>query len=149
MTTATLGRAGCARMGATPVSGTGGSHSTIPAGSEMRGASSSMVVSVDTSAAPPGRWSPDRAAARASGLDCILVACTDPPPEHDSLARAYGVDRADLDALDVRRWFVNRAGLAEEPCPVMTLGSDPVVLAPRLFSADLLAKRIEYLWLMG
>src|SRR2546427_6235035 len=67
-------------------------------------------------AEPLGRWSPDRAAALAAGLDCILVACTDPPPDHDSLARAYGVDRADLDALDVGRWFVNRAGLAEERC---------------------------------
>jgi hypothetical protein len=100
-------------------------------------------------AEPLGRWSPDRASAMASGLDCILVACTDPPPDHDSLARAYGVDRADLDALDVRRWFVDRAGLAPELCPVMRCGTDPAVLAPRLFSADLLAKRIEYLWLMG
>jgi HAMP domain-containing protein len=100
-------------------------------------------------AEPLGRWSPDRAAAMASGLDCILVAFTDPPPDHDALARAYGTDRADLDALDVRRWFVDRANFAEERCPVLTFGADPVVLAPRLFSADLLAKRIEYLWLMG
>jgi hypothetical protein len=85
----------------------------------------------------------------ASGLDCILLTCTDPPPDHESLARAYGVDQADLDTLQVRRWFVDGAGPAtEERCPVMRFGSDPGVLAPRLFSPDLLAKRLEYLWLM-
>src|SRR3989440_12078222 len=63
-------------------------------------------------AEPPGRWSPDRAAALASGLDCILVTGTDPPPDHDRLARSYGVDRAVLDELDVRRWFVDGPGPA-------------------------------------
>src|ERR1700716_1125019 len=68
-------------------------------------------------AEPLGRWSPDRAAAMAAGLDCILLTCTDPPPDHESLARAYGVDQADLDTLQVRRWFVDGAGPAtEERC---------------------------------
>ena len=110
---------------------------------------------------PLGRWSPDRAAAMASDLDCIVVTCTDPPLDHQSLARAYGVDRAELDALQVGRWFVDGARGApqgagsgpgpatEERCPVMTFGSDLGVLAPKLFSPDLLAKRLEYLWLMG
>jgi hypothetical protein len=99
---------------------------------------------------PLGRWTPDRAAAMASDLDCILLTCTDPPLDHQSLARAYGVDRTELDALQVRRWFVNGPGPAtEERCPVMTFGSDLGVLAPKLFSPELLAKRLEYLWLMG
>ena len=101
-------------------------------------------------AEPLGRWSPDRAAALAAGLDCVLVTCTDPPPDHDRLARSYGVDRAVLDEADLRRWFVDGPALApEQRCPVVTLGPDPLVLAPRLFSPDLLTKRLEYLWLMG
>ena len=99
---------------------------------------------------PLGRWTPDRAAAIASDLDCILVTSTDPPPDHDRLARSYRVDRAVLDELDVRRWFVDGPGPApEERCPMIPFRSDPVVLAPRLFSPDLLTKRLEYLWLMG
>jgi hypothetical protein len=100
-------------------------------------------------AEPLGRWSPDREVAMASGLDCILVALAD-PPDHDRLARSYGVGRAALDELDVGRWFVGGpAPAAEERCPRVSFGSDPVVLAPRLFSPDLLSKRLEYLWLMG
>src|SRR5437763_13599167 len=56
-------------------------------------------------AEPLGRWSADRAAALAAGLDCVLVTSTDPPPDHDRLARYYGVDRAVLDEHAVRRWF--------------------------------------------
>ena len=101
-------------------------------------------------AEPLGRWSPDRAAALTAGLDCVLVTCTDPPPDPDRLARSYGVDRAVLDELHLEGWFVDgSARAAEERCPVITFGSDPVVLAPRLFSPDLLTKRLEYLWLMG
>ncbi|MEA2589250.1 MAG: hypothetical protein QOH66_2177 [Actinomycetota bacterium] len=110
---------------------------------------------------PLGQWTPDRAAAMASDLDCILLTCSDGLLDHQSLARAYGVDRAELDELQVRRWFVDGprgapqgAGsgpppATEERCPVMTFGSDLGVLAPKLFSPELLAKRLEYLWLMG
>jgi hypothetical protein len=60
------------------------------------------------------------------------------------------VDRAALDEGDLDGWFTDRPGQeAEERCPVIRLRSDPVVLAPRLFSPDLLTKRLEYLWLMG
>jgi hypothetical protein len=101
-------------------------------------------------AEPLGRWSPDRAAALTAGLDCVLVTCTDPFPDRDRLARSYGVDRAVLDELDLEGWFIEGpAQAAEERCPVITFGSDPVVLAPRLFAPDLLTKRLEYLWLMG
>jgi hypothetical protein len=104
------------------------------------------------------------------------VACTELLPDRDVLSRSYGVDRAAIDELDPGRWFVEGPGPeAEKHCPVVwqavtvpadpspgdaerlrhatsrraAFGTDPVVLAPRLFSADLLAKRIEYLWLMG
>lgn len=101
-------------------------------------------------AEPLGRWSPDRAAAVRAGLDCVLVSRTDPFPDGDRLARSYGVDRAALDELDLEGWFIDGPGEASgDRCPVITLGSDPVVLAPRLFSPDLLTKRLEYLWLMG
>src|SRR2546430_10101443 len=71
-------------------------------------------------AEPLGRWSPDRAAELAADLDCVLVTCTDPPPDHDRLARSYGVDRAVLDELDVRRSFVDGTGRAAEGhCPVI------------------------------
>jgi len=101
-------------------------------------------------AEPLGPWSPDRAAAVTAGLDCVLVSRADPFPDRDHLARSYGVDRAALDELDLEGWFIDRPGQAsEDRCPVMTFGSDPVVLAPRLFSPDLLTKRLEYLWLMG
>ena len=101
-------------------------------------------------AEPLGRWSADRAAALAAGLDCVLVTGAVPPPDHDRLARSYGVERAVLDELDLGRWFTDGPALAaEQRCPVITFGSDPVVLAPRLFSPDLLTKRLEYLWLMG
>src|SRR2546421_8375836 len=101
-------------------------------------------------AEPLGRWSPDRAAALTAGVDCVLVTRTDPFPDHDRLARSYGVDRAVLDELELEGWFIDgSARAAEERCPVITFESDPVVLAPRLFSPDLLTKRLEYLWLMG
>ena len=100
-------------------------------------------------AEPLGRWSPDRAAVLTAGLDCVLVTCTDPFPDRDRLARSYGVDRAVLDELDLEGWFIDGPAQAGERCPVITFGSDPVVLAPRLFSPDLLTKRLEYLWLMG
>jgi len=131
-------------------------------------------------AEPLGRWSPDRAAALASDLDCIVVVDVELLPDHDRLAGIYGVDRAAVDELDPGRWFVEGPGPeAEGRCPVIFQGvtvggsfgvdigpadaerlraatahrarfdADPVVLAPRLFSPDLLAKRLDYLWLMG
>ena len=125
---------------------------------------------------PLGLWSPEAAAELASTLDCIILTGVDLPPDHGQLATAYGVDRAAIDALDPGRWFVDGPGPEiEERCPLVwqavTISSDfapsdaerlrapspgrsrfeadPSVLAPRLFSPDLLAKRLDYLWLMG
>jgi len=79
-----------------------------------------------------GPWSPERAARIASGLDCIVVV--------GSAQKAVGRARPGgwtIESFD---------GIAT--CPVVRLDADAVVLAPRLFSPDLLAKRLEYLWLM-
>src|ERR1700737_3711244 len=73
-----------------------------------------------TPAEPLGPWSADRAAATAAGLDCIILSCAELLPDHDLLARSYGVDRAAVDELDPGRWFVEGPGPeAEKHCPVV------------------------------
>lgn len=83
-------------------------------------------------AEPLGAWSPERESDVTADLDLVVLACpdqTDPDP-----------------------WFGEPAGPPGGPTVGthrIRLRSDPTILAPRLFSPDLLAKRLEYLWLMG
>src|SRR5437763_10498010 len=83
-------------------------------------------------AEPLGRWSADRAAALAAGLDCVLVTGAVPPPDHDRLARSYGAERDVLHALDLGRCFNDGPAVADEHlCRLVAVRTEPLI-DPRL-----------------